>query len=369
MAVYLRQKKLSGGRKSYYLDIWHGEKRYYEFLKIYTVKATNPIDKDQNEKSRELAQSIRAKRELDLQANDHDIIPQFRKNIDFVAYYDDYLLHYNNKDVRLVTGSLKYFKLFLKDQELKTIAAKNLNEQFCRDFKNFLESKLNGETPYDYFKKFKGVIRLAYKGKIIAENFTDGISPVKTGGLKKEVLDFQEIQKLAKGICGNEQVKRAFLFCLNTGLRYCDVKELTWSNINGYELRFTQAKTKGKSKTAEVNNYLNNTALTMIGKPGKPDEKIFKLPSHTSCNKDLKVWVKKSKIKKHITWHCSRHSLAVNLLDKDGGNADVKTVAGILGHSGLNMVNTYLRAIDKKKQEAVNRLPEIQLNGKKKAKT
>lgn len=361
MAVQLRTKKLAGGRQSYYLDIWHGEKRYYEFLKLYTVKAKTPIDRDQNEKVRELANSIRAKREIELQALDHGIVPQFRKNIDFLAYFQQFHDNYGNKDVRLVTGALKYFRLFLIDRKQNTIAAKEINEQLCIDYKNFLVHKLNGETPFDYYKKFKTVIRQANREKIISENYADGITPVKSDGLKKDVLNFEEIKKLAAANCGNDQVKRAFLFCLNTGLRWCDVKQLTWSNISGNKLAFTQAKTKGKSKASEVANILNKTALAMIGNPGESDELVFKLPSHTACNKDLKTWVKSAGIKKHITWHCARHSIAVNLLDKDGGNADVKTVAGVLGHSGLNMINTYLRAIDQKKAEALNRLPEIEI--------
>ncbi|NCA77355.1 MAG: site-specific integrase [Alphaproteobacteria bacterium] len=361
MAVYLRQKKLSGGRKSFYLDIWQGEKRYYEFLKLYTVKSTNPIDKDQNEKIRELAKNIRAKRELDLQANDHGLIPQFRKNTDFLAYFEKFHENYKNKDVRLVKGALSYFRLFLAEEKIKMLSAKNLSEQICKDFKYFLESKLNGETPYNYFKKFKGVVRQAYKDKLIPENYSDGIIIVKSNSLKKDILNFEEIQTLAKKPCGNDQVKRAFLFSLNTGLRFCDVKEITWSNISGDSLKFTQAKTKGKSKTAEFSISLNKSALAMIGAPGNPDEKIFNLPSQTACLKDLKTWVKNAEIKKHITWHCARHSFAVNLLDKDGGNADVKTVAGALGHSGLDMVNVYLRVLDEKKKQAVNRLPEIEL--------
>ncbi|MBS5563479.1 tyrosine-type recombinase/integrase [Bacteroides fragilis] len=34
---------------------------------------------------------------------------------------------------------------------------------------------------------------------------------------------------------------------------------------------------------------------------------------------------------KHISWHCARHSFAVNILNN---GANIKTVAGLLGHSG-----------------------------------
>jgi len=39
----------------------------------------------------------------------------------------------------------------------------------------------------------------------------------------------------------------------------------------------------------------------------------------------------------------------------------VKTVASVLGHSGLAHVDKYLRVIDERKKQAVNRLPEINI--------
>lgn len=59
-----------------------------------------------------------------------------------------------------------------------------------------------------------------------------------------------------------------------------------------------------------------------------------------------------------INDHCARHSCAVNLLN-NGSN--IKTVASILGHSGLKHIEKYTRAIDKLKEEAINSLPELDI--------
>ena len=359
MAVYLRKKKLSGGRQSYYLDIWHGEKRHYEFLKIYLTKARNPIEQKQNEISKELAENIRAKREIDLQASDFDIIPKFKRDTDLLAYFESFYNSYQNKDVRLVKGAFDHFKKFIAACEIKYLPIKSLDEQLCREFKNYLETKVHGETIANYYKKFKTVIQRAAKEKLILNDVTENIKVVKSDGLKKDILNQDEIIALAKAYCGNDQVKRAFLFSLNTGLRWCDVKALTWKNIDNDKIRFTQSKTKNSSKASNLTIDLNKTALNMIGERGKPDERVFILPSHTGCLESLKAWVKKAKIEKHITWHCARHSIAVNLLDN---GTDVKTVASVLGHSGLAHVDKYLRVIDERKRQAVNRLPEIELS-------
>ncbi|WP_289225901.1 tyrosine-type recombinase/integrase, partial [Bacteroides acidifaciens] len=85
---------------------------------------------------------------------------------------------------------------------------------------------------------------------------------------------------------------------------------------------------------------------------------IFPLPSHTMCLKALRHWVSRAGIDKHITWHCARHSFAVNILNN---GANIKTVASLLGHSGLKHTEKYTRAVDSLKQEAINSLPELKI--------
>jgi len=55
------------------------------------------------------------------------------------------------------------------------------------------------------------------------------------------------------------------------------------------------------------------------------------------------VLVKRVGINKHISWHCLRHSIVTNILS-DGAN--IKTVAVLLGHSGLRYTDRYTRAVD-----------------------
>ena len=76
------------------------------------------------------------------------------------------------------------------------------------------------------------------------------------------------------------------------------------------------------------------------------------------CLKAIRRWVKRAGINKHISWHCARHSFAVNILNN---GANIKTVASLLGHSGLKHTEKYTRAIDSLKQEAINSLPELVL--------
>ena len=115
------------------------------------------------------------------------------------------------------------------------------------------------------------------------------------------------------------------------------LKDLTYKNVDYSNklLKFEQNKTKGHSSASGVVIPLNDGLLSIIGEPpadGNKDVLIFNLPSYESCCKSVKRWVKRSGIDKHISWHCARHSFAVNILNN---GANIKTVASLLGHSGL----------------------------------
>ena len=94
------------------------------------------------------------------------------------------------------------------------------------------------------------------------------------------------------------------------GLCFCDVKDLTYKNIDytNHLLKFEQNKTKGHSANSGVVIPLNDGLLSLIGEdPENLDSSIFNLPTYESCCKSVKRWVKRAGINKHISWHCLRH--------------------------------------------------------------
>jgi len=79
--VKLRKKKLASGRISLYLDIYINGKRYYEFLKLQLINnGTN------NKETLKLAETIRAKRQIELQCEQYGIISDSRKKINLIQY-------------------------------------------------------------------------------------------------------------------------------------------------------------------------------------------------------------------------------------------------------------------------------------------
>ncbi len=159
----------------------------------------------------------------------------------------------------------------------------------------------------------------------------------------------------------HREVQRAFIFTLFTSVRWCDVKLLTYGNVDASTrtLRFNQKKTESRSAHSAVSFPLNDDLLALIGKPSEPydpNELIFKIPNYSTCNKHLKRWIKAAGITKWISWHCGRHSFAVNMLDT---GANIKTVSALMGHSDIGTTGKYLQAFDKQKMEAVDRLGSI----------
>jgi integrase len=106
-------------------------------------------------------------------------------------------------------------------------------------------------------------------------------------------------------------VWRSFLFACNTGLRWCDIYALRFSSVDieNSMLNLIQQKVKDHSSKAVLHLNLNKNALSLLKKYiGKPNEKVFQLPTYNYSLRLLDHIVKDAGIEKHITFHCGRHS-------------------------------------------------------------
>lgn len=230
-----------------------------------------------------------------------------------------------------------------------------------RLFVEYLQSRSVGEGAKTIYQRFKKVVNYAIEQDLITKNPCTGVvCKADDSILRKDILSMVEIKQLIQTTYDNQnpQVRDAFIFCLCTGLRFCDVDTLTYSSVDysNKTLTFEQHKTRGHSANSGVVVPLSDTALTLIGKPSTntpSKELIFELPSYTACSKALKRWVKRAKIDKHITWHCARHSFATNSLMM---GANIAVVGSLLGHSGLRHTMRYLKAVDEQKREATNKM-------------
>jgi integrase len=372
--VKLRDKDISGNRKSLYLDFYPaithpetGEPTRREFLKMYLFdKAKNPIDKQHNKETLQLAEQIRQKRENHL--NKPEIYTGYEKEQlkikergeqNFVEYFksladkrkasnhDNWLSAYNYLET-FTKGNLKFA---------------DLNEKFCNEFKNYLlttksnKSKkftLAQNSAVSYFNKLKAALKQAYKDGYLASDLNNKIQPVKQAETQRNFLTIEELNSLIKTECSNPLLKRAAIFSALTGLRFSDIKNLVWGELeyiegNGYFIKFKQQKTKGIEMMP-----ISEQAFSLLGDRKEPTDKVFQGLTYSAFeNKHLAKWIGLSGITKDITFHCFRHTFATLQLSK---GTDIYTVSKMLGHRELKTTQVYAKIIDQTKREAADKI-------------
>ena len=346
--------------------------RRKENLNLYLVaNPRTPLERQQNKETLELAKKIRFEKGQQLLESVEGYRLKKDRDINFLDYFQSYIDSYTKKDINMIKIALSRFKDFLKETPeynkfMKRIKPEQITRDMVEAYTEYLQTRSKGEGARSIYSRFKKVIKYAVEHDVMTKNPCTGIViKVDDQQLKKDVLSMDEIQTLIATRYKNQNpnIRRAFIFCLYCGLRFCDVKDLTFKNVDYSNklLKFEQNKTKGHSANSGVVIPLNDGLLKLIGEPTDNDSRdkvIFPLPTYMACLRSVGRWVKRAGIDKHITWHCARHSFAVNILNN---GANIKTVASLLGHSGLKHTEKYTRAIDSLKQEAINSLPELKI--------
>lgn len=347
MGITIRYKKIKNKELSLYLDIIHNKERTYEFLDIRLRPEKTPFDREHNKAQKELAERVSSKRWNEILNHKHNIIPKKNPKVNFIEFAENQVKNYKIFK-RGYNAVIRKLKLFMKKKPLYNT---DITEDFLNRFYDYMEESLNGETPNSYFKKLKRLIKEATKQEIFIKNPSLDFNCRSFECKEKDVLSFDDIRKLIVARCPNQETKKAFIFGCLTGLRWCDLNELKGKNIKGNVLQLIQKKTKMK-----IVGILNADALKLIKEDVKDEELIFKMPSHTACLKNLRVWLKNAEIEKHVGFHNARHSFATNLIEN---GVDIYTTAKLLGHSSLKHTERYVRESNKQKEEAVNRFPKL----------
>lgn len=371
--VKLREKKILGNKQSLYLDFYPailhpktGKPTRREFLGMYLFENTrNPIDKQHNKETLQLAEQIRQKRENLL--NKPEIYSQYEKEqlrlkklgeqcfIDYFRKLTDKRKSSNYDSWRSV---LKYLETFTNGK----LKFADLNEVFCNEFKEYLlNTKSNNSkailaqnSAVSYFNKLKATLKQAYKDGYLPSDLNAKIKPIKQAETQRNFLSIQELNNLVKTECQNPLLKRAALFSALTGLRFSDIQKMTWDELeyiegNGYFIKFKQQKTKAIEMMP-----ISEQAYCLLGIKGELKDKVFGGLKYSAYhNKHLYQWIGAAGITKDITFHCFRHTFATLQLSK---GTDIYTVSKMLGHRELKTTQIYAKIIDKTKREAANKI-------------
>lgn len=156
----------------------------------------------------------------------------------------------------------------------------------------------------------------------------------------------------------HELVRDLFLFSTFTGLSYSDVKNLTNDNLQTFFDGNLWIITRRKKTNTESNIRLLDVPRCIIEKYKgmTKDNKVFPMPSNTTCNKKLKTIAKLCGIKAHLTYHVSRHSAATTTLLSNG--VPIETVSRLLGHTNIKTTQIYAKITAQKISQDMEQLSE-----------
>lgn len=299
---------------------------------------------------------------LDLSSitNEHEL--DMSNNIfNISTCFTNYADSYSKKDKKVVKACAKHFMHFVNAYDVDT---SNITPTDCRNFRDYLYDNLNGNTPGNYFKKFRQFLDSMVDERKLSTNPAQRIKLTFTDFRPKDIVKREEIHMIKKFHDDEHDILKAFLFSCYTGLRWCDIKELRRDNIDlGHSsLCVMQRKVVGHSKKAELHTFLNKTAINLIKDrcdeidnsfDGRCNTLLFSLPPYSVMYNLLKRLTLKAGIQKHITFHCARHTFISNLVVK---GVDIKTISELAGHSSTRHTERYMHSENEHLRESIELL-------------
>lgn len=367
--IALRQRPLSNGGYSLYLDIYKDGNRQYEFLKLYLVPEKDEAAARQNGNTLKVANAIKAQRIIDL-ANEKAGIKTSNRSkmllIEWMKQYQKQKLESGQSERNSITIQSTISHLIA--YKGNSIMMKDVDVNYCKGFISYLSkaksfrdnNTISKSTANIYFTQFTSALNEAVRKKIIPVNparylAKDEKKVLKSSENKRGYLDMEEVKRLIATDHKNKQVKQSFLFAVFCGLRISDIRSLRWGDIEQeggqWKVSLLMVKTKERLYLP-----LSNEAVKWLPERGdaSKDDFVFNhLPKTQGLNYSVKIWAKKAGITKNICFHVSRHTFATLLL---ANKADLYTVSKLLGHTHISTTQIYADIVNEKKAEAVNLL-------------
>lgn len=383
--VSLRQKKISKGRKSLYLDFYPpipnpktGKPTRREFLGLYILdKAKTPLDKQHNSQTIRIGESIRQQRENTL--NKPEIYSQYEKEQlrikeageqCFVEYFKKLIETKKGSTKKSWTSVLKYIVEFTGDN----LKFSELNETKLEEFKTYLlttnktssnKTTLSQNSAASYFNKVKTALKQAYKEGILQEDLNAKVEPIKEEETRIQFLTIEELNELVRTPCNNPLLKRAALFSCLTGMAFAEIRNMIWSDVSfitghGYQVLTKRQKTERDNYLPISKQAYSFTEGTIMPHDMPQDKPVFEGLKYASYHsKSVFQWIGAAGITKHITFHCFRHTFATMQLF---AGTSLYTVSKLLGHKNTATTQIYAKVVDETKRKAAEKI-QLDLEG------
>lgn len=399
MAKQFTSKKISGqvtlraragrnkGSQSLYLDIYADGVRSREFLKLYLIPVRTPEDRITNSTTLDSAEAIARERANDIVKGKAGI-KEIKSKIPLLDWIQHTADELRNKakaagrsecnSARQIEKGMLHIEAYIKERYgKKVITLGAVDRDFCIGFGEYMrtaEGRKNKHTEKKplssaskdiYFKLLSTALNKAVEAGKMTSNPMASINRRKILGdvqsPERVYLTGDELQKLSSTPCRRSDVRRAFLFSCMCGLRWSDVKALTWGEVKqSGESFWIETRMVKTQQMLYLPLSQDAIALTPERNDAPDSAHVFVLPTLDCAESVIAQWVKDAGINKHITFHCARHTFATLLLTMGG---DLYTTSKLLGHKNISTTQVYAKIVDEKKAQAVNLLNGI-LNNK-----
>ena len=255
-------------------------------------------------------------------------------------------------------------KFIKKKFKTKDVAFGQLNEQFIREYQDFVLGELGYslDTVRHYLAILKKICKLAFK-EGISEKFhfayyklpKQKITTPKA--LSRE--SFEKIRDLdiPKNRPSTRFTRDLFLFACYTGTAYADVSRITRENLftdeeGGLWLKYARKKTDYRARVK-----LLPEAIALIEKyRDESRETLFPFQSAEQVKANMKGLRVMAEIKEPMTYHSGRHSFASLITLEEG--VPIETISRMLGHSNIQTTQIDARVTPKKLFEDMDQLIE-----------
>ncbi len=310
--------RLTHNKKNFYTIEWGKKAGQRIATGIFSyVNPENQIQEQHNKEALDILEIKKSKLILEWQAVGTGSQPCHKYKNNFLEFYEEYVKKNKGDGNRHLECSLIHFKKFVKN---KYISPLDITEDCCERFRKYLLDHLNGETPANYFTRFKKVLKSATRQGYFKINPTQDISAkANKNKRRKNNLEADEYIQLLRTPCLNEEVSEAFILCCYTGLRWCDVRALDWGYVRSDSIVFNIVQEKTFVEHFITLHPIAKAILDKRNAQAEANKKsrfIFDLPTADGANKALGLWCKNAGIKKHITWNCARSSFSILLQDE-----------------------------------------------------
>lgn len=364
--VRIRFKKLANGNQSIYLDRYVGGRRSYEFLHLYLVPETDETSRAQNANTMRAAVAIKSRRVNEIASGKAGIKGCGAASRVPISEWFSVYMERKERDGYKAVSNLRTLTKHLGEYRG---AAKvgDIDKGFLLGFQDWLShgyrkrrgGLLSRNSVNLLMKLFNAACCAAVREGVLPENpFSriDRSERVKPQEGTREFLTIDEVRRLIRTECCNAEVKCAFLFACFCGLRISDVRALRWDDIREDGGRLSLTMRMKKTGESIYLPLVAEAARWLPARRGGQDGNVFRLPVRPAVARALSLWAAAAGIRKHVTFHVSRHTFATLELTL---GADLYTVSKLLGHSDVRTTEIYAKIIDRKKDEAVGLINNV----------